>query len=77
MSFSTSVIAAGERWPDERLRAALEDLLGAGALVSELGAQGAGPPSTEAAAAKAGYEDSSTLVPVRDGDNAFAPGRAG
>ncbi|MGW7547144.1 2-phosphosulfolactate phosphatase [Streptomyces sp. NPDC054770] len=102
-----AVIAAGERWPDRSLRPALEDLLGAGALISELGSQGAGPLSTEAAAAKAGYEgtaglahaisagasgreltvmgfaedvaiatekDSSTLVPVRDGDNAFAPG---
>ncbi|WP_308311057.1 2-phosphosulfolactate phosphatase [Streptomyces sp. GbtcB6] len=102
-----AVIAAGEGWPDGSLGPALEDLLGAGALISRLGSQGAGPLSTEAAAAKAGFEgtadlahaisasasgreltvmgfaedvaiateeDSSTLVPVRDGDNAFAPG---
>lgn len=102
-----AVIAAGERWPDGSLRPALEDLLGAGALISGLRAQGAGPLSAEAAAAKAAYEgtadlahaiaagvsgrrlaatgfatdvaiameeDTCTVVPVRDGDGAFAPG---
>ncbi|QFQ98649.1 2-phosphosulfolactate phosphatase [Streptomyces phaeolivaceus] len=102
-----AVIAAGERWPDGTLRPALEDLLGAGALISDLHAQGAGPLSAEAAAAKAAYEgtadlthtvaagasgrqlastgfatdvaiateeDSCTVVPVRDGDGAFASG---
>ncbi|MEU6146257.1 2-phosphosulfolactate phosphatase [Streptomyces sp. NPDC047081] len=102
-----AVIAAGEHWPDGSLRPALEDLLGAGALISDLHAQGAGPLSTEAAAAKAVYEatadlahavataasgrqllamgfaedvaiatdeDASALVPVRDGDGAFACG---
>ncbi|MFF4548474.1 2-phosphosulfolactate phosphatase [Streptomyces sp. NPDC001435] len=102
-----AVIAAGERWPDGSLRPALEDLLGAGALISELCSQGAGPLSAEAAAAKAGYEgtadlahavgtgasgrrlaamgfvedvaiateeDICTVVPVRDGDGAFARG---
>ncbi|WP_406446925.1 2-phosphosulfolactate phosphatase [Streptomyces sp. NBC_01613] len=101
------MIAAGERWPDGSLRPALEDLLGAGALVSDLYAQGAGPMSIEAAAAKAAYEgtadltraiaacasgrqlaatgfvedvaiateeDVCTVVPIRDGDGAFAPG---
>jgi 2-phosphosulfolactate phosphatase len=48
-----AVIAAGERWPDGTLRPALEDLLGAGALLSDLHAQGAGPLSAEAAAALA------------------------
>jgi 2-phosphosulfolactate phosphatase len=47
------VIAAGESWPDGSLRPALEDLLGAGALISDLCSQGAGPLSPEAAAAKA------------------------
>jgi 2-phosphosulfolactate phosphatase len=55
------VIAAGERWPDGSLRPALEDLLGAGALVSDLHAQGAGPMSAEAAAAKAAYEGTADL----------------
>ncbi|GHB80582.1 hypothetical protein GCM10010306_088610 [Streptomyces umbrinus] len=102
-----AVIAAGEQWPDGTLRPALEDLFGAGALICDLHAQGAGPLSAEAAAAKAAYEgtadltravaasvsgrqltaagftedvaiateeDTCALVPVRDGDGAFAPG---
>ncbi|MER6126519.1 2-phosphosulfolactate phosphatase [Streptomyces sp. NPDC001795] len=102
-----AVIAAGEQRPDGSLRPALEDLLGAGTLISELRVQGAGPLSTEATAAKATYEgtadlahavatsasgrqlaamgfvedvaiateeDTCALVPVRDGDGAFARG---
>ncbi|MFJ9752354.1 2-phosphosulfolactate phosphatase [Streptomyces chartreusis] len=51
-----AVIAAGEQWPDGSLRPTVEDLLGAGAVISELCAEGAAPLSAEAAAAKAGYE---------------------
>jgi len=57
-----AVIAAGERWPDGTLRPALEDLLGAGALICDLHSQGAGPLSAEAAAAKAAYEGTGDLA---------------
>jgi 2-phosphosulfolactate phosphatase len=46
-----SVIPAGERWPDGSLRPALEDLLGAGAIIQFLG----GKQSPEAEAAQAAY----------------------
>jgi 2-phosphosulfolactate phosphatase len=48
-----SVIAAGERWPDGTLRPALEDALGAGAILSRLGRSDLSP---EARAAAATYE---------------------
>jgi 2-phosphosulfolactate phosphatase len=57
-----AVIAASEQWPDGSLRPALEDLLGAGALLSELCLQDAGPLSAEAAAAKATHEGTAHLA---------------
>ncbi|MFI9208149.1 2-phosphosulfolactate phosphatase [Streptomyces sp. NPDC053253] len=46
-----AVIASGERWPDGSLRPALEDLLGAGAVLAALARTGTGTPTPEATAA--------------------------
>jgi 2-phosphosulfolactate phosphatase len=46
---AVAVIACGERWPDGSLRPALEDHLGAGAVLSDLNGQ----PSPEARATAA------------------------
>ncbi|MEV6105891.1 2-phosphosulfolactate phosphatase [Streptomyces sp. NPDC051940] len=51
-----SVVASGERWPDGSLRPALEDLLGAGAVITALRDGGAALLSPEAVAAAASYD---------------------
>lgn len=56
------VIAAGERWPDDSLRPALEDMLGAGAVISALQRLGAGASSTEAEVARACFETTTDLA---------------
>jgi 2-phosphosulfolactate phosphatase len=63
---SVTVVAAGERWrDDDSLRPALEDLLGAGAVVAGLVDAGVGGLSPEARAAAAAYRDATpTLAAV-------------
>lgn len=54
--FSVAVVAAGEPREDGSLRFAVEDLLGAGAVIDALTAVGIDHNSPEAAAASAAYE---------------------
>lgn len=64
---TVAVIAAGERWAgDDSLRPALEDQLGAGAIVSALAAQGfGGCLSPEADAARSSFEDAQHVLGER------------
>ncbi len=52
-----SVIAAGERWPGDVLRPAVEDMWGAGAVIAELLELGMGSSSPEADSAVATWVD--------------------
>lgn len=72
-----SVIAAGERWPDGSLRPGLEDLLGAGAILSELG--GTTSPEAETAVVsfqQAQHDLASTLERCGSGKELIARGFA-
>ncbi|MFE9629991.1 2-phosphosulfolactate phosphatase [Streptomyces sp. NPDC006463] len=57
-----AVIASGERWPDGSLRPGLEDLLGAGAVLSALRKRCGATLSPEAAAAAACFEATPDVV---------------
>lgn len=56
---TVTLVPCGERWPDGSLRPALEDLLGAGAVIAAL----PGARSPEAAAAEAVWESSADRLP--------------
>jgi len=58
---AVTVIAAGERWPDGSLRPALEDLLGAGAVLSRMCALGDYRLSPEASATLRAFESTPSL----------------
>jgi 2-phosphosulfolactate phosphatase len=59
---SVAVIAAGERWPDGSLRPALEDLLGAGAVIAGLVECGVRVLSPEAEATRACFEGTADIA---------------
>jgi 2-phosphosulfolactate phosphatase len=54
---TVSVVAAGERWPDGSLRPAVEDLWGAGAVLTALVAEAMSPEARTAAAAYAAVRE--------------------
>ncbi|MDI3402740.1 2-phosphosulfolactate phosphatase [Streptomyces cavernicola] len=74
------VVASGERWPDGSLRPALEDLLGAGAVIAALHRSGRDLLSPEAAMASAAYESvpdiAATLAACASGRELIAGGYA-
>lgn len=70
-SAAVAVIACGERWPEDTLRPALEDLVGAGAVLDALAALvGDGALSPDARAAAAAYRGVSADLATTLGDTA-------
>jgi len=69
-----AVVAAGERWPDGALRPALGDLLGAGAVTAGVSGRELASTGFAGDVAIAAERDVCAVVPVRDGNGAFAPG---
>jgi len=62
---SVVVVAAGERWPDDTLRPAVEDLWGAGAVLDGLAAAGLTDLSVEAGVAAAAWRVVRDDLPAR------------
>ena len=74
-----AIIAAGERWPSGDLRPALEDLLGAGAIIAALGPDRARSPEALAAEAvwrACGHEAREFLRDCQSGRELVAAGYA-
>lgn len=71
-----SVIAAGERWPDGRLRWALEDLLGAGAILGRLDGRKRSPEAQAAAEAARFLDPAIQLYQCASGRELMAAGYA-
>lgn len=67
---SVAVIAAGERWPDDSLRPAVEDLWGAGAVIAALRDRGWTSCSPEARTAAAAWTSVAAEVPAALSDSA-------
>lgn len=62
---AVAVVAGGERWPDDSLRPAVEDLWGAGAVISGLLRSGVAGPSPEALMAARAYDAIATDIPTQ------------
>lgn len=61
LSGPVAVVGGGERWPDDSLRPAWEDMIGAGAVIDGL----AGSISPEAEAARDAFRSASSEIPRR------------